>query len=168
MPAGGSGAPAAGLERETSLVGTDEGLERIMFPENISELGFLASTIFSRPASMATAETRIGSQGLLQTGSVNGVPLQRRVKFSQGHGVYANEGDGNQFGRRKRRWTWREKGHTSDKCHFRSGIDDDVQVEEAIINQKEGVPEEGLISREGATNGTSADNTKSNGATEDV
>ncbi|KAJ4979608.1 hypothetical protein NE237_010388 [Protea cynaroides] len=57
-------------------------------------------------------------------------------------------------------------GHTSDKCCFRSGIDDDVQVEETIINQKKGVPEEGPISREGATNSTSADNTKSNGAAE--
>ncbi|KAJ4973204.1 hypothetical protein NE237_006378 [Protea cynaroides] len=59
MSARGPGPPAAGLVRGrgAGLVGRDEGLDRIMFPESITGLGFAAPAAFSRPGnSVATVQ----------------------------------------------------------------------------------------------------------------
>ncbi|KAJ4959526.1 hypothetical protein NE237_026637 [Protea cynaroides] len=170
-----------------------------MFPDNISGLGYSASAIFSRPASMATAEIQVSSSR--ESNLLPGNPSLLQGHAATMHSTAEGSGRGRLHSMNHQSDSASEKqvtatsglqglvsdplsdtpsemylmmsgglslsaGHTSNKCRFRSGIDDDVQIEETIINQKEGVPKEGPISREGATNGTSVDNTKSNGAAE--
>ncbi|KAJ4973300.1 hypothetical protein NE237_006474 [Protea cynaroides] len=69
----------------------------------------------------------IAATGLQLSGSVNEDAQQRRVRFSQGSGII-DHGDRNHAGRRKRRWTWREKG----KSRLDSESGDNINQGQAV------------------------------------